>query len=255
MRGRLSVSIVIFLSLLCSSSGNALGQTHDQASMTSQHPGRKQQGFFDYALDKVNPNGTDYGAAMQVGRNGLVADTIDDLYFWSNIVTLLLLVGLTAVLFLQLRSEVKREIIASLLIAELWNRNVSNKVELDSRTAQYNHLAERHNAEIERALLRKPQASEQEKEVAGNLSKSVRKLTEKRVAALQQSESSEILTIDRIAATAGDGSVANLQQSNLLLQRRVEALQNSEQNLKQRLNEKTLLLDQERRRNATLKGA
>jgi len=46
-----------------------------------------------------------------------------------------------------------------------------------------------------------------------------------------------------------------LQQSNLLLQRRVEALENSENNLKQRLNQTTLLLDEERRRNATLKGA
>jgi hypothetical protein len=35
----------------------------------------------------------------------------------------------------------------------------------------------------------------------------------------------------------------------------VEALQNSEQNLKQRLNQMTVLLDQERRRNGTLKGA
>jgi len=43
--------------------------------------------------------------------------------------------------------------------------------------------------------------------------------------------------------------------NNLLLQRRVEALQNSEQNLKQRLNQTTTLLDQERRRNGTLKGA
>ena len=43
---------------------------------------------------------------------------------------------------------------------------------------------------------------------------------------------------------------ASLEQSNLLLQRRVEALQNSEQNLKQRLNQTTVLLDQERRHNA-----
>jgi hypothetical protein len=32
-------------------------------------------------------------------------------------------------------------------------------------------------------------------------------------------------------------------------------MQNSEQNLKQRLNQTTLLLDQERRRNSSLKGA
>jgi hypothetical protein len=40
-----------------------------------------------------------------------------------------------------------------------------------------------------------------------------------------------------------------------LLQRRIEAMQNTEQNLKQRLSQTTALLDQERRRNATLKGA
>ena len=59
----------------------------------------------------------------------------------------------------------------------------------------------------------------------------------------------------KIAAAAPDSTSASLEQSNLLLQRRVEALQNSEQNLKQRLNQTTVLLDQERRRNATLKGA
>jgi hypothetical protein len=53
---------------------------------------------------------------------------------------------------------------------------------------------------------------------------------------------------------ANDGT-ARLQQSNLMLQRRVEALENSENNLKQRLNQTTILLDEERRRNATLKGA
>ena len=60
---------------------------------------------------------------------------------------------------------------------------------------------------------------------------------------------------EKIAAAAPDATAASLEQSNLLLQRRVEALQNSEQNLKQRLNQTTVLLDQERRRNSTLKGA
>jgi hypothetical protein len=60
---------------------------------------------------------------------------------------------------------------------------------------------------------------------------------------------------EKIVAGAPDATAASLQQSNLLLQRRVEALQNSEQNLKQRLNQTTVLLDQERRRNVTLKGA
>lgn len=52
-----------------------------------------------------------------------------------------------------------------------------------------------------------------------------------------------------------ESDATGLQQSHLLLQRRVEALQNSEQNLRQRVNQLTTLLDQERRRNGALKGA
>jgi hypothetical protein len=45
------------------------------------------------------------------------------------------------------------------------------------------------------------------------------------------------------------------QQQTLLLQRRLEATQNSEHNLRERLNQVTTQLDEERRRNRTLKGA
>jgi hypothetical protein len=101
----------------------------------------------------------------------------------------------------------------------------------------------------------KSQASEQGKESNGSLSRNVRKVTEKSAAVGANGGSSQLrLNIDK-PADVRSGEPADLQQSNLLLQRRVEALQNSEQNLKQRLNQTTGLLDQERRRNATLKGA
>ena len=60
-------------------------------------PPAKRQGFFDYALGKINPHGNDYGASMESARNAAVENTIDDLYFWSNAVTLLLLSGLVAI--------------------------------------------------------------------------------------------------------------------------------------------------------------
>jgi len=112
---------------------------------------------------------------------------------------------------------------------------------------KFNQLAEAHNAEVEAALSRKSRPSEQEAEVAGSLTRSVRSLADSKEISPEAAE--------KIASSAPDANAASLQQSNLLLQRRVEALQNSEQNLKQRLNQTTVLLDQERRRNATLKGA
>ena len=58
----------------------SFGQMSNQ-STPSQHPPRKQEGFFDFILGKINPNGVDYGARMQSGQDAVVANSIDDLYF------------------------------------------------------------------------------------------------------------------------------------------------------------------------------
>jgi hypothetical protein len=141
----------------------------------------------------------------------------------------------------------KRELIAASLIAQLWNGRVSDRIEIERRTQQFNQLVEAHNAEVEATLSRKPDLSETAVDATGSLTRNIRNLAEGKRITPSEAE--------KIAASASDGTAASLQQSNLLLQRRVEALQNSEQNLKQRLNQTTVLLDQERRRNATLKGA
>ena len=233
--------------VLCCVSGSSFGQTESEPGAQTVQSARKRQGFVDYALGKVNPHDTDYGSKMASARNAVVADTIDDLYFWSNVVTLLLLCGLVAIVLFQWRAMNKRELIAASLIAQLWNGRVSDRVEIERRTEQFNQLVEAHNAEAEAALSRKTGPSEQEFGTNGSLTKSVRTLADGKGISPAEAE--------KIAAAAPDATAASLQQSNLLLQRRVEALQNSEQNLKQRLNQTTVLLDQERRRNSTLKGA
>jgi hypothetical protein len=231
----------------------SFGQTPNQPA-PSQQPPRKPEGFFDFILGKINPNGVDYGTRMQSGRDAVVANTVDDLYFWSNAVTLLLLTGSVSIVLLQWRSEAKREVITAALIAELWNGRVSDGIELNRRTEQFNQLVAAHNAEVEKALAVKQQAGA-EKQTSGNLNRSVRKLTENDPGTGQKGVPPEPPIAEATSIATADGSTANVQQSNLLLQRRIEAMQNTEQNLKQRLNQTTALLDQERRRNASLKGA
>jgi hypothetical protein len=232
---------------LCCVTGPSFGQTQSEPDTQTAQLAPKRQGFFDYALGKVNRRDTDYGSKLASLRNAAVGDTIDDLYFWSNVVTLLLLCGLVAIVLFQWRAMNTRELIAASLIAQLWNGRVSDRVEIECRTEQFNQLVEAHNAETEAALSRKTGPSEQESSTNGSLTKSVRALADGKGISPAEAE--------KIAAAAPDATAASLQQSNLLLQRRVEALQNSEQNLKQRLNQTTVLLDQERRRNSTLKGA
>jgi len=158
-----------------------------------------------------------------------------------------LLSGLVAIVLLQWRAADKREVIAASLIAQLWNGRVSDRIEIERRTQQFNKLVEAHNADVEKDLSQKPGSSQQDAETAGSLTRRVRSLAE--------SQGISPVEAEKIEASAPDATTASLQQNNLLLQRRVEALQNSEQNLKQRLNQTTTLLDQERRRNGTLKGA
>jgi hypothetical protein len=238
---------VVLVIALCGVNGQSFGQNPNQPGSRTAQLAPKRQGFFDYALGKINPCDKDYGASIESARNALVECTIDDLYFWSNAVTLVLLCGLAALVLFQWRAMDKRELIAASLIAQLWNGRVSDGIEIERRTQQFNHLVEAHNAEVEATLSRKPDLSETAVDATGSLTRNIRNLAEGKRVTPSEAE--------KIAASASDGTAASLQQSNLLLQRRVEALQNSEQNLKQRLNQTTVLLDQERRRNATLKGA
>jgi hypothetical protein len=247
MRSSAVIRWMLIAIAFCCVAGQSCGEIQSEPGARTAQSAPKRRSFLDYTLGKVNPRDTDYGSKMVSARNAIVGYTVDDLYFWSNVVTLLLLSGLVAIVLFQWRAMDKRELIAASVIAQLWNARVSDRVEIECRTQQFNQLAEHHNAEAEGALSRKSRSSEQKADSNGSLTRSVRTLADNKGISPADAE--------KIAAVAPDASAASLEQSNLLLQRRVEALQNSELNLKQRLNQTTVLLDQERRRNATLKGA
>jgi len=258
MRRISAIQLIAIFLLFCAIAPGLVAQAPNVQPEKSGQTLRQRQGFFDYALGKINSSNTDYGATLADGRGDLVGHTVDDLYFWSNIVTLGLLVCAAGIIYFEWRSAAKKEIIAATIIAELWNGRVSDRVEIVRRTEQFNQLVELQNQETERLLSAGPKTSEQEQEAAGSITKNVSQngYSGSPVAASAAKSTSQAPRATESAAVgnANDGT-ARLQQSNLLLQRRVEALENSEGNLRQRLNQTTLLLDEERRRNATLKGA
>jgi len=258
MRRLLAIQLLIIPLLFCLAAPNMVGQTQSTSPQKAVQTQRQSQGFFDYALGKINPSNTDYGASMASSRDSIVNHTVDDLYFWSNVTTLGLLVCAAGIIYFEWRSAAKKEIVAATIIAELWNGRVTDKIEIVRRTEQFNQLVELQNQETERRLSAGPKTSEQEQEAAGSITKSVSQIGQSGSPVAGSAAKSTFpaprATESAAVENANDGT-ARLQQSNLLLQRRVEALENSEKNLKQRLNQTTLLLDEERRRNATLKGA
>jgi hypothetical protein len=232
------------------------GQDHTTAGPGTQHTTHKSQGFVDYALGKINPNDTDYGTALDTARDATVEHTLDDLYFWSNVVALILLSGLTTVFLFHLRAADKKEIIAATMIAQLWNGRMSDRTEIERRTDQYNNLVDEHNAVVERELMARSQPTPGEDHGATDLKRSVENLDSRaKAGTLPASAGSQ----NRLDAAPSDTPAATAalshQQRTVLLERRIEAMGNTEKNLKERLNQTSALLEQERQRNQALKGA
>ena len=210
------------------------GQDHASTPNTQPQKSHKGQGFADYALGKVNPNDTDYGAALDAARGTTVAHTIDDLYFWSNVVALLLLSGVTTVFLFHLRTADKKEITAATLIAQLWNGRVSDRIEIERRTEQYNNLVDEHNAVVERELMTKAPEADSETKPATSLNRTVGEITD---ALRPENRSAPRTSFEPMPSGAKDAAatgieVVRLQQENVLLEHRVEAMRNTEQNLK-----------------------
>ena len=235
----------------------AATQTSNPASKAPQPQVRRPQGFLDYTLGKINPENVDYGAQLQAARDSAVDHTVDDLYFWSNMFTLLLLGTATALLLLQQRAANKKEIIVATLITELWNGRVSDRIEIARRTQQYNELVDLHNAEVERGLIARSDLKTSEEKADAKVQRTVNKLAERppRTGSATKGHSPSDGEMEEANSPNGDKGQIALQQRILLQQGQLEAMRNTEQNLKERLNQTTSLLEQERKRNQTLKGA
>jgi hypothetical protein len=251
------LTMLLLFAALAFGPGVMSGQDNAAAAPAYQHATHKPQGFAGYALGKINPNDSDYGAALNAMRGTAVKHTIDDLYFWSNVVALILLSGVTTVFLFHLRAADKKEIIAATLIAQLWNGRVSDRTEIDRRTEQYNSLVDEHNAVVERELMAKSQPAPSEDRGATDLKRSVENLDSRaKAGTLPASAGNQ----NRLGAAPSDTPVPaaaalNEQQRTVLLERRIEAMGNTEKNLKERLNQTSALLEQERQRNQALKGA
>jgi hypothetical protein len=173
------------------------------------------------------------------------------------VITLGLLVCAAGIIYFEWRSAAKKEIIAATIIAELWNGRASDRVEILHRTEQFNQLVELHNAEVERALIEKQQPNQAAEPDTSDFKRTVQVLEQKaKTGAKDIAKNSSIVhdTSFVVPSPVGNSSMSS-QQQTLLLQRRLEATQNSEHNLRERLNQVNTQLDEERRRNRTLKGA
>lgn len=256
MRRLSAIQLPAIAVLFCTIAPALVAYTQTVPPQKAAQSARQRQGFFDYALGKVNPSNTDYGAEMADGRAELVGHTVDDLYFWSNAVTLGLLACAVGIIYFEWRSAAKKEIVAATIIAELWNGRVSDRIEIVRRTEQFNQMVEQHNAEVERALMEKQQSNQAAEPETTDLKDTVQALARTASTSNEGAAGTSSAAHDTSSADPSDAGnhAMSVQQQVQLLKNSLEATRNSERNLRERLNQANTHLDEERRRNRTLKG-
>jgi hypothetical protein len=241
---RIPAAILCMLMALGGSPERALSEPAGQTLGPGSAPGRPNR--VDDLSGRINPSDRDYGTIFAARRRALVVNSIEDLYFWSNVVTLLVLCALALIVLFEWRAMDRREVIASCLIARLWNGRVSDRIEIERRTEQFNRLAAVHNARVEQTLVRSSRTAMKQEAASTDLRQAVDGLRER---------TPDVDSGGNRATADRDASVTRLKQRNLLLERQVEAMRNTETNLRKRLEDATIQLEHEQGRNRALNGA
>jgi hypothetical protein len=125
---RVIIVPLIVLSSAPSSWPQAPRSRYDPAA--NEQPSKPRAGFVDFTLKRINPSDKDYGQMISAGRNLLHAQTIDNGYFWSNVVSL----GLLGCLFILVVYQQKH-----------LNRAEWKSAEI---VAQYEHALKRANVQV-----------------------------------------------------------------------------------------------------------
>jgi septal ring factor EnvC (AmiA/AmiB activator) len=107
-----------------------------------QRDSKAQDSFLDFTLKRINPTNIDYGQRLAEQRTWVFEETIKSSYFWSNIVTLSLLVGLFIIIVYQHRIQTEREWASAEVLAQFEHSLLRANAQIDEATKKNHQLTE-----------------------------------------------------------------------------------------------------------------
>ena len=99
---RVIIVPLVVLALAPSSWPQTAKSSYDPAA--NERRSKPRAAFVDFTLKRINTSDKDYGQVISAGRNLLLAETIENGHFWSNVVSL----GLLGCLFILVVYQQKR---------------------------------------------------------------------------------------------------------------------------------------------------
>jgi hypothetical protein len=133
-------SSCLLLTAMCLAVAQPNRSSYDPA--THGATAKPKRSFIEFTLQRINPSDKDYGERLQELREVALQETLRNGFFWSNVVTLILLGCLFIIVIFQHRQKVRRE----WTIAEVLQ--------------QYEHALSRANTQIDTATKRNQELAE-----------------------------------------------------------------------------------------------
>ena len=256
------VSTCLLLTIVCVGVLQAQRSAYDPA--TQGAPAKPKQDFVDYTLKRINPSDKDYGECLDQGRKLVLQESIQNGYFWSNVVSLSLLGCLVIIVVYQQRQRVRREWTIAEILQQYEHTLLRANTQVDEATKRNHELSEALTSARENAI-RSPMISTDLRESP------TQRTTSKGPDETQPVEATAAkATVIGASATATSGrnnghKVANQMglfkpEVDLILkvnslEQQLGRSQEQEKQLRRQLTQADLRLQAEQQKNRALKGA
>lgn len=212
-------------------SGQTSRTSYDPAA---NRPARQHDSFIDFTLKKINPQDIDYGQSIEEMRRTAIVATMDDYYYWSNLVAIS---GLAIMFCLFFRQQVvlKRRAFSSARVVTWYhNELVEARKQAFEQGAKYLQLKRLADDQFEAGLAQKqqpPKGASVSGEPSGGSGKSVNGVVPN---AQTQGEQALREAIKKLEQQAGKDkeTINSLRQQTGVLSRRLQDEQQKNRSLR-----------------------
>jgi hypothetical protein len=118
----------------------ALQQGPGPVSPEPSNAPKAKDGFIDFTLKRINPSNEDYGQCITDGRQLLVSETVESIYFWSNIAALTLLGCFFSVIVYQRKLGLRRELMNAEALCQFENALARAEAQAETATSRNHEL-------------------------------------------------------------------------------------------------------------------
>lgn len=103
---------------------------------------KQRDGFIDFTLKRINSADQDYGQCISDGRKLLLEETVENVYFWSNVVSLGLLGCFFLAIMYQRRLTGRREQLSAQSLCQVHNALARAEAQIEEATRRNGSLME-----------------------------------------------------------------------------------------------------------------